>query len=200
MLINKHFPRHHKFYKLFNKNNVKVSYSCMPNMKSIINMHNKKIINPPIKNQERACNCINKLDCPLQQKCLITNTIYKACITSSEENYENKIYYGTSETIFKKQYANHKKSFNHQQYKNDTELSNEYWRMKNENKDPKVTWETLGIYQPYNRSTKRCMLCLNEKVYIALHKDSNILNKRTEFVSKCRHNSKFTLANYDSKD
>ena len=33
-LINKHFPRHHKFYKLFNKNNVKVSYSCMPNMKN----------------------------------------------------------------------------------------------------------------------------------------------------------------------
>ena len=40
-LINKHFPRHHKFYKLFNKNNVKASYSCMPNMKSIINRHNQ---------------------------------------------------------------------------------------------------------------------------------------------------------------
>ena len=33
-LINKHFPRHHKFYNLFNKNNVKVSYSCIPNMKN----------------------------------------------------------------------------------------------------------------------------------------------------------------------
>ena len=33
-LINKHFPRHHKIYKLFNKNNVKVNYSCMPNMKN----------------------------------------------------------------------------------------------------------------------------------------------------------------------
>ena len=33
-LINKHFPRHHKLYKLFNKNNVKVSYSCMPNIKN----------------------------------------------------------------------------------------------------------------------------------------------------------------------
>ena len=35
-LIKKHFPRHHKFYKMFNKNNVKTSYSCMPNMKNII--------------------------------------------------------------------------------------------------------------------------------------------------------------------
>ena len=40
-LINKHFPRHHKLYKLLNKNNVKASYSCMPNMKSIINTHNQ---------------------------------------------------------------------------------------------------------------------------------------------------------------
>ena len=42
-LINKHFPRHHKLYKLFNKNNVKVSYSCMPNMKNIINTHKDNI-------------------------------------------------------------------------------------------------------------------------------------------------------------
>ena len=35
-LINKHFPKEHKFHKIFNKNNVKVSYSCMPNIKSII--------------------------------------------------------------------------------------------------------------------------------------------------------------------
>ena len=40
-LINKHFPWHHKFYKLFNKNNVKVSYSCMPNMKNIIRITKK---------------------------------------------------------------------------------------------------------------------------------------------------------------
>ena len=43
-LIKKHFPRNHKFNKIFNKNNVKVSYSCMPNIKSIINKHNKKIL------------------------------------------------------------------------------------------------------------------------------------------------------------
>ena len=35
-LIDKHFPRHHKFHKLFNRNNVKLSYSCMPSMKNVI--------------------------------------------------------------------------------------------------------------------------------------------------------------------
>ena len=35
-LIDKHFPCHHKHYKLFNRNNIKLSYSCMPNMKNVI--------------------------------------------------------------------------------------------------------------------------------------------------------------------
>ena len=59
-LINKHLPRNHKLYKLFNKNNVKVSYSCMPNIKNIINTHNKKIINPPKDNVKRTCNWLRK--------------------------------------------------------------------------------------------------------------------------------------------
>ena len=42
-LIDKHFPPH-KFYKLFNRNNVNVSYNCLPNLKSVINAHNKKIL------------------------------------------------------------------------------------------------------------------------------------------------------------
>ena len=39
-LLDKHFPRHHKLHKIFNRNTVKVSYSCTKNIKSIINYHN----------------------------------------------------------------------------------------------------------------------------------------------------------------
>ncbi len=35
-LIDKHFPPNHKLHKIFNRNTVKVSYSCMNNVKSII--------------------------------------------------------------------------------------------------------------------------------------------------------------------
>ena len=42
-LISKHFPPNHKFVKIFNKNTIKFSYSCMPNIRSKINNHNKKI-------------------------------------------------------------------------------------------------------------------------------------------------------------
>ena len=44
------------------------------------------------------------------------------------------------------------------------------------------------------------LLCLNEKLAIALHKQDNILNKRTEIISKCRNSNKYNLANYDTKD
>ena len=45
-LISKHFPPNHKFVKIFNKNTIKLSYSCMPNIRLKINGHNKKYYNP----------------------------------------------------------------------------------------------------------------------------------------------------------
>ena len=43
-LIDEHFPKHHRYHKLFNRNTVKVSYSCMPNMAAIISSHNTKVL------------------------------------------------------------------------------------------------------------------------------------------------------------
>ena len=40
-LITRHFPASHKYLKIFNKNTVKVSYSCMDNMERIIKKHNQ---------------------------------------------------------------------------------------------------------------------------------------------------------------
>ena len=45
-LIQRCFPPNHKLRKLFNKNNLKLSYSCSPNIKQIIDGHNKTIIKP----------------------------------------------------------------------------------------------------------------------------------------------------------
>ena len=199
-LINKHFPPQHKFSKIFNRNNMKISYSCMPNMKSRINIHNKKVTKAKPSAQARTCNCINKSKCPLNNKCLSNNVLYKANITSTSENYRNKIYYSISETKFNWRYANHRKSFKNRNYKTDTELSNEIWKLKEQNKSTDISWEILGIHQSDNTSTKRCMSCLNERLAITLHKEDNILNKRTEIISKCRHSIKYNLANYDTKD
>ena len=55
-LVNKHFPPHHKFYKIFKKSGMKISYSCMPNMKSRININNKTVKNAQPSAQARTCN------------------------------------------------------------------------------------------------------------------------------------------------
>ena len=43
-LLSEHFPSHHKLRKICNKNSVKLSYSCMPNVATIISSHNKALL------------------------------------------------------------------------------------------------------------------------------------------------------------
>ena len=84
-------------------------------------------------------------------------------------------------------------SFNHEKRKNDTQLSNELWKIKASKEEPVLVWKILGQYQ-------QCLLCLNENLQISTCKGNNMLNKRTELISKCRHRNKYALASYDSMD
>ena len=43
-LVDKHFPKDHKLRKIFNRNTIKISYSCMNNTMQIIDSHNKRIL------------------------------------------------------------------------------------------------------------------------------------------------------------
>jgi hypothetical protein len=43
-IIDKEFPADHPLYKIFNRNTVKISYSCMPNIKQTIDGHNKSML------------------------------------------------------------------------------------------------------------------------------------------------------------
>ena len=80
-LLTKHFPPNHRLHKICNKFNIKVSYSCMPNMTSIISNYNKAILrkHSTITDPTPPCNCKTKTKCPLDGKCreplrLIFNT------------------------------------------------------------------------------------------------------------------------------
>ena len=174
-----------------------MSYSCIPNVNSIINKH-KTVLDPPTNNSERTCNCINSEKCSLQQNCLTNNIMYKATLTSNQGNYQHKIYHGITETKFEQRYANHIKSFRHEKHQSDTELSNGLWSIKNNNHTANIVWEILRKHQTYNPNTKRCSLCLNEKLEIARCKGH--LNKQSEIINKCRHRNKLALALYNSKD
>ena len=91
-LVNKYFPPHDKFSKIFNRSNMKISYSSMWNMKSRINIYKKTVTKAQPSAQARTCNCINKSKRPLNNKCLSNTVLYKASITLTTENYRNKIY------------------------------------------------------------------------------------------------------------
>ena len=203
-LIDKHFPRHHKFYKLFNRNNIKVSYSCTKNIKSVIQSHNKKILqgNDNDAWSVPKCNCRLKDSCPLNGSCLVERSIYQATVTCDDEpDYETMHYIGLAEPSFKKRFAHHKTTFANERYEKETELSKEIWRLKKKNRSPKVTWKTIRRCAPFNRASLRCQLCINEKLEIATFPaPDKLLNSRNELISKCRHVNKFTLKSHDSKD
>ena len=66
---------------------------------------------------------------------------------------------------------------------------------------PKLTWSILKTVPSYTNISKKCPLCLQEKLEIILYKNpEELLNKKSELISKCRHMNKFVLANFDSKD
>ena len=113
--------------------------------------------------------------------------MYKATLTSNQDSYQDKIYYGINETKFKQRYPNHVKCFRHEKHQSDTELSNELWSIKNNKFTPNVVWEILRKHQPYNLYTKRCSFCLNEKLEMARFKGHKLLNKRSEIINKCGH-------------
>ena len=59
-LVSKHFPKNHQYSKIFNKNNIKVSYST-DNLQTIIKKHNRKILETSkTPSTENNCNCRKK--------------------------------------------------------------------------------------------------------------------------------------------
>ena len=75
-------------------------------------------------------------------------------------------------------------------YRNSTTLSKYVWSLK----DSKVGYTMkLSIHRraaAYSNTSKKCNLCLAEKFAIIGADKSKSLNKRSELVSKCRHENK----------
>ena len=157
-LVKKHFSKSNPLSKIFNKNNMRVSYSCMTNMKQFINSHNRKILKGDSEEQELPCNCRNK--CPLEGKgCRSSNVVYKASVKSDDGE---KYYVGLAATEFKERYRNHKSSFNNTVKRKATELSKYVWRLTDEGKPYTIEWSILKKVQHSASKGITCNLCLNQ--------------------------------------
>ena len=198
-LIEKHFPASNKLHKIFNRNTLKVSYSCMENMKNVVNKHNTRILNRNKENiNDNRCNCRSKETCPLFGNCMTPNVIYKSEV-SQPESQDNKFYIGMTVHLFKSRYNNHMKSFRDQKYSNETVLSTYIWKLKNEGKNFSVKWSIVKRAQGHKSGANRCNLCLEEKLCIMKAERKDLLNKRTEIFSKCRHRNKFLINKFKTR-
>ena len=127
--------------------------------------------------------------------CNLNNVIYQAIIYPKENiTDKKKTYIGLSSTKWKERFANHKYSFSHEHLKNHTALSKQFWCLKNKGLTPEIEWSILKKSNTPNSFDGRWNLCLEEKIQIMMYKlPRKLLNKRCEWIARCRHRTKFKL-------
>ena len=98
------------YTKIFNRNTIKLSYSCMNNVKLIISSHNKSVIRKSTNsdNSTNNCNCWKPEKCPMDGNCNVESIIYLAEVTSQTTR---ETYIGLCDTAFKLRYRSHTSSF-----------------------------------------------------------------------------------------
>ena len=132
-LIDKHFPKTNQFHKIFNRQNVKGSYSCLPNLSSTIKSHNNRILSKEKNQDPPKCSCQQKDTCPLEGNCLDKELMYQC--TLKENTTSDKVNYnGLTENTFKDWFYKHRNSFQYENKANSTELSKHFWEMKRHRK------------------------------------------------------------------
>ena len=199
-LIDKHFPPTNPLHKIFNRNTMKISYSCMPNVKNVISRHNRKILGrSEATKPATSCNCRNQDECPLDNKCQAESIVYKAVVTSLDDGLKKEYIGMTAANSFKERYRNHKKSFNIIRYEKETELSEYIWELKFKEKAFAINWSILKHSTPYAPGSTRCNLCNEEKLSIMKADQKTLLNKRSEIFGKCRHKDRFQVGNFHRK-
>ena len=183
--------------KVINRNTVKISYRCMPNMKKAIAGHNFQVQKgEEVEAPQYGCNCNGRCGpCPLDGGCLVDSVVYRAKV--ADNNGVVNTYTGLTSNTFKDRFYKHRNSFKYESKASATELSKHIWDVKNSGKDLSINWSIIDHAKPYKNGSKKCNLCLTEKFHI-ISSSINLVNKRTELVSKCRHENKFYLNNYKS--
>ena len=157
----------------------------MNNVSQIIKEHNRNVSNKKEK-QTNPCNCRNKNECPLNGNCKLQSVIYK-CTVSATQTFKQRVYLGIAEGNWKQRLYNHRQSFKDKTHKNDTTLSSYLLDLKeNCNQILKLAWSIVRFTPGCSNISKRCVLCLHEKLLtINYHNPAELLNKRSELMVEC---------------
>ena len=148
------------------------------------------------ENAAKLCNCRGGVDvCPLNGECLTKGIVYEAKVIAKGAGNE-MIYIGSTSTTFKERYNNHKASQKHEKKQSSTKLSKHVWELKRAGVDHTIKWRILRRAKEYSTLSKRCDLCLTEKLFILKARKETRLNSRTDLTSQCRHQKKQSLAHF----
>ena len=196
-IIKECFPASNPLHKIINKNTVKISYKCMPNMKKIISRHNSTVereANP--QPPQPGCNCqVNQPTCPLDGQCKSSSIVYQATVTR-EDTGSIETYTGLTGGTFKKRWNRHNFDFRHEEEEHSTKLAGYIWQLKRRNVPYQISWEKLNQARTFNPVNRKCRLCLEEKYFIMFRPEGATLNSRKELFNTCRHRTQKLLQNF----
>ena len=207
-LLSKYFPPGSNYHHVVNKNTVKVSYCCLPNMDTIIKGINKKLLsNKESKNEnERSeiknCNTqgVCEKGCRAKGKCETSSVVYKATVHVNDKTYYKRVYAGMTEGKLKNRISKHYSDFKYISRKNSTSLSNFIWKLQDDNKTFQIEWDILEHSRAYKKGDRFCHLCVSEKEWIAKLDPTTRINSSDEYVSKCPHQRKFKLGRIENTE
>ena len=190
-LLDLHFPPSSDFWKIFNNN-------VQQGMWEILSNHTTR--NTLIQPLYIAMQLYKKIYRPLEGKCRTENIVYKCIVSTSV--HPDTAYLGTADGDFKKRYYNHISSFTNKTQMNKTTLAKYVWELElKQNITPTLKWYIGKSVPSYSNIANSCILYLHKKFEILTYPNQDeLLNKRSELVSKCRHVNKYLLSNYKAND
>ena len=121
-LIDNSFPPTHPLAKAFNRNTIKLSYSCMPSIGSVIARDSKSKLKQAQLPEPRQCNCQAAKTCPVGGTCLTPSVIYQAEVTR-QDNGTKETYIGLTKDPLKTRINQHNSDFSKSKYITKTALS-----------------------------------------------------------------------------
>ena len=134
---------------IFNRSTIKLSFSTVRNIKSIIDSNTRKKLNPTNKAKE-PCNCQKGKECPMDRVpggCRASEVVYEVDVEG--EKSPVMTYYGQTQREFKKRWIEHKHAMNNENSPHATALSNYVHKLKkrNEKFTIKCSVKSSNLYQ-----------------------------------------------------
>ena len=145
------------------------------------------------------CNCRKKEECQMEVNPQVNAAVYKCDVTRP---LPKKVYLGLAEGEWKSRFYNQKLSFKHKRYSNKATLSSYTCHLESVSSETlNLKWPVLRCIPPYSNISKKCLLCLYEKLEIFTYQNQKkLMNKKSELHCNCHHANKFLLKNCNGND